>query len=305
MGKNIKDFKSWNTVSEAGTWGEWMQSLVTGAKAEAPELGADTKSAIANVKDLAGKAADKISDIFGIDNKDDKDAKIKPGKSFKSTDGKIPEEYVAALEAAMDRHGITNDFSRKAILGVVSKESPNLKPEVDYSGTSNSRIREVFGSRVSELSDSQLNALKSNPTAFWDRVYGPTDPTGKGAKYGNSEPGDGEKYRGRGFNGITFKSNYRNLQKIYNEIGKLKTSDNIDIVANPEQLEDPEIAAEFAILYYIDTFKRVDKKLNAYNDLESAVTDYVRATAGWGSDITSGVKAQGFNRALAYAQSLV
>jgi predicted chitinase len=305
MGKNIKDFKSWNTVSEAGTWGEWMQSLVTGAKAEAPELGADTKSAIASVKDLAGKAADKISDIFGIDNKDDKDAKIKPGKSFKSTDGKIPEEYVAALEAAMDRHGITNDFSRKAILGVVSKESPNLKPEVDYSGTSNSRIREVFGSRVSELSDSQLNALKSNPTAFWDRVYGPTDPTGKGAKYGNSEPGDGEKYRGRGFNGITFKSNYRNLQKIYNEIGKLKTSDNIDIVANPEQLEDPEIAAEFAILYYIDTFKRVDKKLNAYNDLESAVTDYVRATAGWGSDITSGVKAQGFNRALAYAQSLV
>jgi predicted chitinase len=305
MGKNIKDFKSWNTVSEAGTWGEWMQSLVTGAKAEAPELGADTKSAIANVKDLAGKAADKISDIFGIDNKDDKDAKIKPGKSFKSTDGKIPEEYVAALEAAMDRHGITNDFSRKAILGVVSKESPNLKPEVDYSGTSNSRIREVFGSRVSELSDSQLNALKSNPTAFWDRVYGPTDPTGKGAKYGNSEPGDGEKYRGRGFNGITFKSNYRNLQKIYNEIGKLKTSDNIDIVVNPEQLEDPEIAAEFAILYYIDTFKRVDKKLNAYNDLESAVTDYVRATAGWGSDITSGVKAQGFNRALAYAQSLV
>ena len=305
MGQNIKDFKSWNTVSEAGTWGEWMQSLVTGAKAEAPELGADTKSAIANVKDLAGKAADKISDIFGIDNKDDKDAKIKPGKSFKSTDGKIPEEYVAALEAAMDRHGITNDFSRKAILGVVSKESPNLKPEVDYSGTSNSRIREVFGSRVSELSDSQLNALKSNPTAFWDRVYGPTDPTGKGAKYGNSEPGDGEKYRGRGFNGITFKSNYRNLQKIYNEIGKLKTSDNIDIVANPEQLEDPEIAAEFAILYYIDTFKRVDKKLNAYNDLESAVTDYVRATAGWGSDITSGVKAQGFNRALAYAQSLV
>ena len=136
-------------------------------------------------------------------------------------------------------------------------------------------------------------------------MYGPTDPTGKGAKYGNSEPGDGEKYRGRGFNGITFKSNYRNLQKIYNEIGKLKTSDNIDIVANPEQLEDPEIAAEFAILYYIDTFKRVDKKLNAYNDLESAVTDYVRATAGWGSDITSGVKAQGFNRALAYAQSLV
>ena len=305
MGNHIKNFKGWQNVSEASSWGEWMKSLVTGVGAEAPELGADTKTALAGVKDLAGKVADKISDTLGLDTDKEKGGEKKSTKSYKLVGGKIPEEYVAALEAAMDRHGITNEFSRKAILGVVSKESPNLKPEVDYSGTSNSRIREVFGSRVSELSDSQLNALKSNPTAFWDRVYGPTDPTGKGAKYGNSEPGDGEKYRGRGFNGITFKSNYRNLQKIYNEIGKLKTSDNIDIVANPEQLEDPEIAAEFAILYYIDTFKRVDKKLNAYNDLESAVTDYVRATAGWGSDITSGVKAQGFNRALAYAQSLV
>ena len=158
---------------------------------------------------------------------------------------------------------------------------------------------------MKDLSDEELTELKSNDVKFWDRVYGPDDPTGMSQKLGNTSKGDGAKYVGRGFNGITFKSNYRNLQKIYNEIGKLKTSDNIDIVANPEQLEDPEIAAEFAILYYIDTFKRVDKKLNAYNDLESAVTDYVRATAGWGSDITSGVKAQGFNRALAYAQSLV
>jgi len=302
MGNHIKNFKGWQNVSEAGTWGDWMKSLVTGVSAETPTLSADTKTAISGVKDLAGKVADKISDTLGLDK--GKDEEKKSTKSFKLVGGKIPEENVTALEAAMDRHGITNEFARRAILGVVSKEGPTLQPEGNYSKTSNDRIREVYGTRVAGLSDSELTALKANPTAFWDRVYGPTDPTGNGARYGNTEPGDGEKYRGRGFNQITFKSSYRKLQELFNKIGKLKTSDSIDIVANPEQLEDPDIAAEFAVLYFIDRFGGKDKDLNDYSDLESAVEDYVQANAGWGTNIHAGHTAQGFNRALAYAQSL-
>jgi predicted chitinase len=298
MGKHIKGYKQWSGISESASWGSWIASLVTGNQTEAPTLDAETKTAISTVKDLAGKVIDKIT---GDDKKEDP---IKKEPSFKKFGEKISAENVAALEAAMDRHNITNEFSRKAILGVVSKESPDLRPEVDYSQTSNSRIREVFGTRVAELSDSQLDSLKANPTKFWDRVYGPDDPTGKGAKYGNTRPGDGEKYRGRGFNGITFKSNYKNLQEVFDEIGKLKTGKDINIVADPELLEDPDIAAEFAILYYIDSFKRTGRDVNGYSNLESAVTDYVRATAGWGSDITRGVKAQGFAKALDYAQSI-
>ena len=37
MGNHIKNFKGWKNVSEAGSWGEWMQSLVTGVGAETPE----------------------------------------------------------------------------------------------------------------------------------------------------------------------------------------------------------------------------------------------------------------------------
>lgn len=301
MGKHIKGYKQWTGISESTSWGSWIASLVTGDRVEAPELDAETSAALSKIKDIAGAVKDKI--VGGTDEKPNDPSTRKPS-TFKNFGNKISAENVSALEDAMNRHNITNEFARKAILGVVSKESPDLRPEVDYSRTSNSRIREVFGSRVAELSDSQLDALKANPTKFWDRVYGPDDPTGKGAKYGNTEPGDGEKYRGRGFNGITFKSNYRNLQKVYNEIGKLKTKDSIDIVSNPEQLEDPDIAAEFAVLYYIDSFKRTGRDVNGYSNLESAVTDYVRATAGWGSDITRGVKAQGFAKALDYAQSI-
>ena len=37
------------------------------------------------------------------------------------------------------------------------------KSERGYSGTSNSRIRQIFGSRVSGLTDEQITALKNNP----------------------------------------------------------------------------------------------------------------------------------------------
>lgn len=312
MGQNIKDFNSWKKLNESGLgFTSWISGLFTGDntvtdpnanKSDAENKEDQEETVVDKVKGAAAGLAGALG--IGSATKGKEEDKKEKSPDFKKFGSKIPAENIAALEDAMDRHGITNQFARKAILGVVSKESPNLEPETDYSTTSNERIREVFGERVAELSDSQLTALKSNPTAFWDRVYGPDDPTGKGSQYGNTRKGDGERYRGRGFNGITFKSNYKNLQSVFGKLGKLRTEKSINIVDDPELLEDPDIAAEFAILYYVDSFKRMGKDLNAYKDLESAVTDYVRATAGWGSDITTGVKAQGFSRALDYAQSI-
>ena len=215
------------------------------------------------------------------------------GANFKSAD-KFPAENMKALEKAMDDHGITNEYARKAILGVISKESPNLKSEISYSGTSAARIREVFPSKFGDKSDSEIDDIKKDDKMFWDVVYG--------GKYGNTEPGDGSKYRGRGFNGITFKSNYENLQRIYDRSGaKLG---NIDIVKDPELLEKPEVAAEFAVLYFMDSFKRHGKDVNDYTDLESAVTDYVQANAGWGTSLAGAVTSSGLQKAMAFAQSL-
>jgi predicted chitinase len=215
------------------------------------------------------------------------------GANFKSGD-KFPAENMKAIEKAMDDHGITNEYARKAILGVISKESPGLKSEISYSGTSPSRIREVFPSKFGDKSDSEIDDIKKDDAMFWDVVYG--------GKYGNTEPGDGSKYRGRGFNGITFKSNYENLQRIYDRSGA--KVGNIDIVKNPELLEKPEVAAEFAVLYFMDTFKRHGKDVNSYTDLESAVTDYVQANAGWGTSLTGAVTSKGLQKAMDFAKSL-
>jgi predicted chitinase len=217
----------------------------------------------------------------------------------------------AEIEKAMDRHGITNKNARSAIQGVIGKESgwTHLE-ETNYSGTSNDRIKSVFGKRVSSLSDGELTALKSNSTKFWDRVYGVDDPTGTGRKYGNTMPGDGEKYKGRGVNGLTFKSNYQAYNEVLQRDGKLQRS--VDIVANPQLLSsDPEVAAEVAVLFFLEGAKSPlmrskygTNDLNALPDLKTAVTAMTNINAGLGSDLSGTVGTEGLARAMATSQKI-
>ena len=220
------------------------------------------------------------------------------GTNFKAGGG-FPEQNMKELEKSMDRNGITNEFARKAVLGVISKESSKAGSETSYFSTPLTRIREVFKDRLTKYSDQEIEGWRQLGKLefdhkFWEAVYG--------GMYGNTEPGDGEKYRGRGFNGITFKGNYANLQKVYNKTNQVLGS--IDIVSNTELLEKPEVAAEFAILYFIDSFKRHGKDPNNYTDLDSAVTDYIRSNAGWGTSLDGAVVSVGFQKAKAFANSL-
>ena len=219
------------------------------------------------------------------------------GANFKGDSVEFPKENIEALEKAMDRHGITNEFARKAILGVISKESPTLSGEISYIDTPISRIREVYSSKLANYSDQQIEEWKRLgkdrfDELFWEAVYG--------GKFGNTSPGDGAKYRGRGFNQLTFKENYQNLQNLYEKEGS--KLGKINIVDQPELLEKPEVAAEFAVLYFIDSFNKQNKDLNNYSDLDTAVSDYAQANAGWGS--LTGVNTDGLGKALAFAKSL-
>jgi predicted chitinase len=79
----------------------------------------------------------------------------------------------------------------------------------------------------------EANALvASGPVAVGDIIYG--------GRMGNTEPGDGYKYRGRGFIQITGKSMYRDVGK---ELG-------IDLVSNPELANDPIIAAKIIPIFF-------------------------------------------------------
>ena len=207
------------------------------------------------------------------------------------------------LKASLIKNGITNPYTISAILSTCAKESgfKPSRPEISYRNTSNRRIRNIFGRRVSGLSDEELDALKSNDSLFWDRVYGPDDPTGNSQKYGNTQRGDGEKYRGRGYNGITFKNNY----KKYTDLLK-KNGIDADLVANPDKLFDPIIAAEVASLYFINAFtskKAKDlygiKGPNDFKDLRTAVTAAVHSNAGFGKSKASIESGENLKKAMA------
>jgi predicted chitinase len=273
-------------------------SGLTGAEAAAGNL---SNSGIVIDSDLIKRLIAKLKEKnFSQAELDKYSTSLTAGKgtNFKA-EGGFPKENMVALEKSMDKNGITNEFARKAILGVISKESAKGGSETSYFSTPIARMKEVFGARISKYSDEEIEGWRQLGKAgfdskFWEAVYG--------GMYGNTEPGDGEKYRGRGFNGITFKGNYENLQKIYNKSSQ--SLGTLDIVKNPELLEKPEVAAEFAILYFIDSFKRHGKNPNDYSDLDSAVTDYIRSNAGWGTSLDGAVVSVGLQKAKAFANSL-
>jgi len=130
------------------------------------------------------------------------------------------------VDKALVAIGLTNVYLRAGILAVVSKESGfQPKGEISYSNTPVARIREVFG--LSKYTDKQILELRKSDEAFFNVVYNRAD-------LGNTQPGDGWKYRGRGFNQITGRANYAAVGKA---IG-------VDLVNNPDLLNDISIAAK-------------------------------------------------------------
>ena len=255
---------------------------------------------------LFGNAYGQLLNLLGIgDPKDIKEPKasvVNGEVKFNQSGDKA--KNIQILIDTMKKHGITNPYTQIAILGVIGKES-NYIPKIEkgYGNTSNERIRKIFGSRVSDLSDSQLDQIKKDDNKFFDLVYGPGDKTGKSQKYGNSSPGDGWKYRGRGFNQLTFKGSYEKMQKLLDAKTKLNKSANI--VANPDLLDDPEIAAEIATLYFISraSSPQMAQKfgvsdINGFKDQFNATKAMTNANAGWGNDVTND---EGFARAQQYA----
>ena len=138
-----------------------------------------------------------------------------------------------------------------AFTSVSEKESggDHTASEKGYGGTSNDRIRKIFGSRVEDLSEDELTVLKKDDEAFFEKVYGVD--SSKGATLGNTEPGDGYKFRGRGLIQITGRANYANAsQDIYGDDRLLENPDLIN--------ENAEVAGKVAAWFITKSKKLKD-----------------------------------------------
>jgi predicted chitinase len=209
-------------------------------------------------------------------------------------------EMVDLVIKYLNKYQITNPIVQKAILSTIGKESGFEKfKETTYKGTSPARIREVFGKRFSGMSDEEINKVKQDDDAFWEKVYG--GEWGR-KNLGNTQPGDGAKYVGRGFNGITGRGNYQK----YNELLK-KNGVNADIIANPTLLNtNKEVAAEVNALFFLmgllnPTIQRKygNKGPNDFKDFDTALKAVVNVNAGPGADITKGFFRETYSKAVA------
>jgi predicted chitinase len=145
------------------------------------------------------------------------------------------------IKAALVKQGITDPKMIAATMGNVMKETggKNISENLNYGGTDNSRIRKIFGSRAAGKSDAELDSIKKDPKQMAEMMYGSGTAIGQGM--GNTEAGDGWKYRGRGFIQLTGKSNYAAASKAIFGDDRL--------VKNPDLLDNPQVAAEVSAWY--------------------------------------------------------
>ena len=87
------------------------------------------------------------------------------------------------------------------------------------------------------------------------KKYDPRFAPRKAKILGNTNPGDGAKYKGRGYIQITGKYNY-------DQAGKAL---GLDLVNHPELVEKPEIAAKVAVWYWKT---RVANKVDSFKDTQ-------------------------------------
>jgi predicted chitinase len=145
------------------------------------------------------------------------------------------------IKAALVKQGITDPKMIAATMGNVMKETggKNISENLNYGGTDNSRIRKIFGSRAAGKSDAELDSIKKDPKQMAEMMYGSGTAMGQGM--GNTEAGDGWKFRGRGFIQLTGKSNYAAASKAIFGDDRL--------VKNPDLLDNPQVAAEVSAWY--------------------------------------------------------
>lgn len=140
-----------------------------------------------------------------------------------------------ALLSEMKKQGITSPFTQAGILAVVSKESRFVykRENLDYTSE---QLQKVFG-----LSKAVADSLAHKPEDIANVVYMPPHNT----QLGNTQPGDGWKFRGGGPNQITGRSAF---SKYGAEIG-------VDLISDPDKIDDPKIAAIAAVDFFKDGMK--------------------------------------------------
>lgn len=243
------------------------------------------------VKDKWGKVAETYNNV-----KDTVQDKVQTGKDYvaskaaavkdagqnavyKATGGRLGTEgsegRKAELIKAMDASGITDPREKAALMANADHEGQGFTKNEENLNYSAKRLQDVFPKYYKDAESARADA--GNPEAIANKVYG--------GRMGNTDPGDGYKFRGRTDIGLTGKANYEAMGK---KLG-------VDLVSNPELANDPKYRAQIAVQYWKDSGagaaarsgdivgarKKVNGGTNGLDDVEAKYDKYLaQAQAG-------------------------
>lgn len=161
--------------------------------------------------------------------------------------------FIKFGEQALKDSGILQGINRLAyFLAQLGHESNGLTHKEEGLSYSAARLTDVWPSRFPTLEVAKK--YERNPEKLANFVYG--------GRMGNVNPGDGYKFRGRGYIQLTGRETYR-------EIGKIA---GLDLENNPDLAAQPEHAVKIACAYWswkklnptcdVGDFTALTKKIN-------------------------------------------
>ncbi|MFJ4118285.1 glycoside hydrolase family 19 protein [Pseudomonas psychrophila] len=181
--------------------------------------------------------------------------------------GQVAGVFVPVLNTAMSRYQIVGTKRIAAFLAQIGHESGQLTRLVENLNYSVNALRRTWPSRF----DAGLaSTVARKPEQIANIAYG--------NRMGNTSPGDGWKYRGRGLIQITGKNNYRACGEAL----------GLDLIAQSELLEKPQHACMSAAWFWASNglntladagkFDVITQRINGgQNGAEDRQTLYVRA----------------------------
>lgn len=206
--------KAWEGVKSAG-------SAVKGAVQSAGSAVAGAAQAAGSaVAGAAGTAWDAVKSAGSA-------VASGAGKVVTAAAGKVKDALLNAAKIA----GLTNPVELAMFLAQMDHESGGFKFLSENLNYKPETLMKVFGKYFKSGTDAQA-AASAGPEAIANRVYG--------GRMGNTDPGDGFKYRGRGVIQLTGKANYAAAGQAL----------GLDLINNPDLASDPDVAAKIAIWYW-------------------------------------------------------
>jgi predicted chitinase len=236
--------------------------------------------------------------ISGINSNDAPLGANPPSSGWEILHPKYPNSTTAGKNIdliidAFKESKVTNPYAIVGALTVIGKESGWIPQNEGFDYTKE-RLPEVWGAfsktgkrvedKTGKFNYNDLAAkYAGNPEKIANFVYGVKTSNPKGMRtpgkdgtvLGNKVWGDGWKYRGRGFNQITWKSAYKSYGE---EFG-------IDLINYPDKLNEPKIAAKAAISFFKKRFKEGGIKdpvsyWNKFTSVDEALVYFAKANSG-------------------------